>query len=134
MHRHANQPICCAFEMTDLVAAWRDLAGRHATVSDDLEHALQARHGLSLSEFEVLERLAESPERRRRIQELADEVRISQSALSRLVSRLGDEGLACRDACADDRRGIYACLTAAGLERVEAARPTQAEVLAKHLA
>lgn len=120
--------------MSELVSAWRDLAGRHAVVADALERELQRRHGLSLSEFEVLDRLAEAPEHHRRIQELADEVHISQSALSRLVSRLEATGLTCRTACSDDRRGIYACLTPAGLERVAQARPTQDEVLGRHLA
>jgi len=119
--------------MSELVSAWRDLSGRHAVVADDLEREMQRRHGLTRSEFEVLDRLAESPDRSRRIQELADEVHISQSALSRLVSRLEADGLACRNACADDRRGIFACLTASGLERVEQARPTQDEILSRHL-
>jgi DNA-binding MarR family transcriptional regulator len=119
--------------MSDLVAAWRDLAGRHAVLHDALEHELQKRHGLSLSEFEVLTRLADASDGRR-IQELADEVHISQSALSRLVSRLEDSGLTCRNACSDDRRGVYACITAAGMDRVQAARPTQDEVLGRLLA
>lgn len=120
--------------MSELVSAWRDLSGRHALVADDLEREMQRKHGLSRSEFEVLDRLAEAPDHHRRIQELADEVHISQSALSRLVSRLEADGLACRNACADDRRGIFACLTAAGLARVQQARPTQDEVLNRHLA
>jgi DNA-binding MarR family transcriptional regulator len=115
--------------MPDLVSAWRDLAGRHAAVSDALEHELQQRHGLSLSEFEVLDRLAEPPATGRRVQELADEVHISQSALSRLVSRLEAAGLTNRESCMDDRRGIYVCLTTAGLQRISEARPTQDEVL-----
>jgi DNA-binding MarR family transcriptional regulator len=119
--------------MSELVSAWRDLSGRHAVVAEDLEREMQRKHGLSRSEFEVLDRLAEAPGHHRRIQELADEVHISQSALSRLVSRLETDGLVCRNACADDRRGIYACLTDEGLERVEAARPTQGEVLNRHL-
>lgn len=119
--------------MTDLVAAWRDLAGRHAVLSDALEHELQRRHGLSLSEFEVLSRLADSPDDGRRIQELADEVHISQSALSRLVSRLEESGLTCRNACSDDRRGVYACITPAGQVRVQQARPTQDEILGRLL-
>jgi hypothetical protein len=34
----------------------------HARVNEALEQVLQERHGLSVTEFEVLERLAESPE------------------------------------------------------------------------
>ena len=50
------------------------------------------------------------------------------------MSRLEADGLTCRNACADDRRGIYACLTDEGLQRVQQARPTQDEVLNRHLA
>ena len=120
--------------MSDLVTAWRELSGRHAAVAEALERELQRRHGLSRSEFEVLDRLADAHGQHRRIQELADEVHLSQSALSRLVSRLEAEGLVARSACVVDRRGIYACLTAAGRQRVEEARPTQDEVLERHLA
>ena len=35
--------------------------------------------------------------------------------------------------CSDDRRGIFACLTAAGRERYEAARPAHRAVLAAAL-
>jgi DNA-binding MarR family transcriptional regulator len=120
--------------MTDLVASWRDLSGRHASVSDALERELHAAHGLSLSEFEVLQRLDEGPDIGIRIQLLADDVHMSQSALSRLVTRLEHEGLATRHACPLDRRGIYAVLTEPGRARVRAARPTQAHVLGEHLA
>jgi DNA-binding MarR family transcriptional regulator len=120
--------------MTDLVASWRDLSGRHASVSDALERELQAAHGLSLSEFEVLQRLDEGPDIGIRIQLLADDVHMSQSALSRLVTRIEHEGLAIRRACPIDGRGIYAVITRAGRLRVRAARPTQTQVLAEHLA
>ncbi|HWV85661.1 MAG TPA: MarR family transcriptional regulator [Capillimicrobium sp.] len=119
--------------MSDLVTAWRELSGRHAAVAEALERELQRRHGLSRSEFEVLDRLADAHRRHCRIQELADEVHLSQSALSRLVSRLEAEGLVERSACVVDRRGIYACLTPAGLQRVLEARPTQDEILERHL-
>lgn len=119
--------------MSDLVTAWRELSGRHAAVAEALERELQRRHGLSRSEFEVLDRLADADRQHCRIQELADEVHLSQSALSRLVSRLEGEGLVERSACVVDRRGIYACLTPAGLQRVLEARPTQDEILERHL-
>jgi len=135
MHGHVNDLVAkVSGAMSELVSAWRDLSGRHAAVAEDLEREMQRRHGLSRSEFEVLDRLAEAPNHHRRIQELADEVHISQSALSRLVSRLEADGLTSRDVCKDDRRGIYACLTPEGLERVQQARPTQDEVLNRHLA
>jgi DNA-binding MarR family transcriptional regulator len=76
-----------------VVAAWRDLTACHAAACAALERELSHRHGLGLSEFEVLERLAEEPHRMRRAQDLADLVHLSQSALSRLVDRLAKQGL-----------------------------------------
>ncbi len=117
----------------DLVDTWRRLAAEHAAVVDSLERELQHRHGLTVSEFEVLQRLAEAPDEHSRMQELADSVHLSQSALSRLVGRLEADGLVSRSLCDADRRGIYACLTADGRALVEQAGPTHAEVLSETL-
>src|SRR5439155_9009324 len=115
----------------DLVSAWRELSSRQSRVSCALERALQERHGLGRSEFEVLDRLGERF--KPRMQELAEEMYLSQSALSRVVARLERDGLVERLLCAEDRRGIYVDLTDAGRARLEAARPTQHEVLEAHL-
>jgi DNA-binding MarR family transcriptional regulator len=114
----------------DLVAAWRELMSSHARVSEALERELQRRHDLSLSEFEVLQRLAEADDGKRRMQDLADEIHLSQSALSRLVGRLEAEELATRAICDHDRRGIWACITPAGRALQRRADITHREVLA----
>src|SRR5262247_2155525 len=57
-----------------IVSAWRALAARHAAVSAALERELGDRHGLGVSEYEVLERLAENAEHKFRVQELAEAV------------------------------------------------------------
>jgi DNA-binding MarR family transcriptional regulator len=117
-----------------LLTQWSELESAHARVREALERALEREHQLSLSEYEVLSRLAEAEEPKgRRIQELADEVHLSQSALSRLVQRLEDAGYVTRAICDHDRRGIFACVTEAGRKAQEAARPTQVAVLAETL-
>src|ERR1700685_4767686 len=72
--------------------AWRTITASYATASGALEHELGARHGLGVSEFEVLDRLAESADHKFRAQELAESVHLSQSALSRLIDRLARVG------------------------------------------
>jgi DNA-binding MarR family transcriptional regulator len=114
---------------TVLVEQWRELMDRHARAVGALEKALHA-HDLGVSEFEVLERLAAPDKDQHRMQDLADGVHLSQSALSRVVGRLEADGLVTRAICSDDRRGIYACITAAGRERYDAARATHRSVLA----
>ncbi len=116
-----------------LVDQWRELAARHARVEAALDRELQRHHGLSATEFEALERLAESDGGGCRLQQLVDDVHMSQSALSRLVTRLEERGLVAREACVADRRGTFAIITAAGRERLAAARPTQHAVLARTL-
>jgi DNA-binding MarR family transcriptional regulator len=116
-----------------LVSTWRALAARHATVTSALERDLAERHGLGVSEFEVLERLAEDGEHKFRVQELAESVHLSQSALSRLIGKLEGHGLVQRSLCDLDRRGIYVCLTEAGKRRHAEAQPTQRAVLAATL-
>jgi DNA-binding MarR family transcriptional regulator len=118
-------------EETELVDVWHELLERHARTTSSLERRLQHDHGLGVSEYEVLERLAGSG--KSRMQELADAVHLSQSALSRVVARLEADGLVDRGMCPEDRRGIMACLTESGRERYRAARPTHRAVLAETL-
>jgi DNA-binding MarR family transcriptional regulator len=120
-------------ESPEIVSAWRALAARHAAVSAALERELGERHGLGVTEFEVLERLAEDEEHQFRVQELAEAVHLSQSALSRLIGRLEQHGLVQRSLCDLDRRGIYVCLTEAGRRRHAEALPTQRAVLSATL-
>jgi DNA-binding MarR family transcriptional regulator len=122
-----------ATERDQLLDRWSELEAEHARVREALEHALQRQHRLSLTEYEVLRRLAESPEGHRRIQELAEEIHLSQSALSRLVQRLEDDGYVCRNVCDFDRRGVFACVTDSGREAQAEARPTHVSVLAETL-
>jgi DNA-binding MarR family transcriptional regulator len=122
-----------ATERDQLLSKWNELESEHARVREALEHALQREHRLSLTEYEVLRRLADSPEGHRRIQELAEEIHLSQSALSRLVRRLEDDGYVCRNICDHDRRGVYACVTDAGRKAQAEAHPTHVSVLTETL-
>ena len=116
---------------TELAEAWRQMLERHARVSCALDRALEARHGIGSSEFEVLEQLATAATDQCQMKVLSDLVHLSQSALSRLVGRLEADGLVTRAMCEHDRRGIYASITDEGRARYEAALPTHREVLAR---
>ncbi|GIH21951.1 hypothetical protein Aph01nite_02610 [Acrocarpospora phusangensis] len=122
---------------TDVVTAWRQLLAQHATIVCALERELHDKHDLGVSEFEVLDRMAEgvcrSPGGGFRVQELAECVHLSQSALSRLIARLEKDGLVVRSLCEDDRRGVYVSLTPKGRDAHAEAQPTHRAVLGKHL-
>ncbi|MBJ7331607.1 MAG: MarR family transcriptional regulator [Solirubrobacteraceae bacterium] len=117
----------------DLEQTWRDVVAKHAKVSCALDQALGDEHALSATDFAVLQRLVESDEGKLRMQELADEIHLSQSALSRLVGRLEDRGLACRTMCEHDRRGIWTCITDEGRVLHDEAAPTHDRVLSETL-
>ena len=70
--------------------------------------------GLSLTEFDVLIRLARSAGHRLRMSDLADQAALSTSGLTRVVDRLEQRGLARREVCPSDRRGAFTVLTEDG--------------------
>ena len=61
--------------------------------------------------------------------DLSGDIHLSQSALSRAVDRLERDGLVKRSMCADDRRGVFVCLTDQGRRLHEQALPTHRDVL-----
>jgi len=113
---------------------WRALAGLYSRIEGRLERALQSAHGLSVTEYSVLDVLSREPGWHMRMQQLAGAVVLSQSATTRLVTRLEQQGLLTRYLCADDRRGIYTQVSPAGRELLERARPTHDEALRAELA
>ena len=113
----------------DRLDEWRVLLDRHAALSAALEKALQEGHGIGLSEFETLDRLVDANCGSYRMQDLAGDSHLSQSALSRAVARLEKAGLVRRDICADDRRGVFVCLTSAGAMMHRDALPTHRAIL-----
>jgi DNA-binding MarR family transcriptional regulator len=122
-----------AVEASADVREWRALLARHADMTCALDRALQAGHQLGMSEYEVLERLAELPEQSAKIQQIAGSVHLSQSALSRVIGRLEAAGLVERLMCPEDRRAVNVRLTEEGLHRQTEAQPTQRRVLAERL-
>lgn len=112
-----------------VVETWHYVLAKHAKAMCALERELGERHALGPSEFEVLDRIVHH-DRKLRIQELCEEVHLSQSALSRVVARLEKSGLVSRDACEVDRRGVFVCITDEGRARHAEALPTQRAVLA----
>lgn len=114
----------------DLARAWQDLMGRYHRVTCVLDSTLQTQHGITASEFAVLEQLADAGhDHSLKMNDLGHHVHLSQSALSRLVARLESDGLVERAMCTEDRRCVYATLTSDGLELYREARPTHRGVL-----
>jgi DNA-binding MarR family transcriptional regulator len=119
--------------MEALVDRWRSLLSCYNDVAGHLERELQERHGLTLSEFETLDRLVGAECDKRRMQDLEAVMYLSQSALSRTVARLEKHGLVERQLCSDDRRGVFVAATEDGVRRHAEARGTHLAILAEHL-
>lgn len=99
------------------------LVEAHAGLSAILGEQLEAHHGISGQQFEVLLRLVRTPGHRMRMSDLAAQTTLSASGLTRVVDRLVAHGLVGRAACPSDRRGSFAVLTTKGERRILAAVP-----------
>jgi len=90
------------------------------------EHARQdiLRHGLSVSEFGVLELLwHKGPQP---LGEIAERILLTTGSVTYVIDQLQKQGLVERRSCPTDRRVIYADLTDAGRERIESIFPDHA--------
>jgi DNA-binding MarR family transcriptional regulator len=116
----------------DQLSAWRAFLRAHASVTRVLEAELLAEHDLPLASYDVLVQLAEAPDRRLRMTELADAVLLSRSGVTRLVDRLEKGGLVARCPVESDGRGVAARLTDAGLDRLRTASRTHLRGVAHH--
>jgi DNA-binding MarR family transcriptional regulator len=94
--------------------AWGALTRTHAAVTQRLNEALAHGDHPPLPWYEVLSAIAESPEQRMRMGDLAETLVITRGGLTKLVDRLVEAGLLERTVCETDRRVSYATLLPAG--------------------
>ncbi|HVK21839.1 MAG TPA: MarR family transcriptional regulator [Actinokineospora sp.] len=120
-------------QRAELTDQWRSLTLRYNEIACKLDRELDEAHGVSMNEFETLDRLAAADRESLRMQDLAAAMYLSQSALSRTVARLERAGLVERALCEHDRRGVYVKITAAGRARHGEAGKTHFAILTEHL-
>lgn len=109
--------------------AWNAMLAVTQAVLRELDAALRADNGLSVTEFDVLITLWNAPRRRLGMTELASRVLLSPSGLTHLVTRMERDGLVAREGDPADGRKFRTVLTRAGQERLRAARRTHNAVL-----
>ncbi len=107
----------------DELLLWRSFLAVSVRLTDALDESLQVDSSLTLTDHEILFSLARAQDRRLRMSDLADEVLVSRSRLTYRINRLTEVGYVERQACADDRRGLWATLTEQGASALEAATP-----------
>jgi DNA-binding MarR family transcriptional regulator len=103
------------------VATFVRLLRVHAAITRGLSSELQAEHGLTINDYEALLLLSRAEGGRMRRVDLASELLLTASGITRLLEGLEQCGLVTREACEADRRVIYAVLTAEGRRRLERA-------------
>ena len=109
---------------TPELASWTRLLRAHATLTRTVNSQLEAEHGLALNEWEVLLRLGRAPERRLKRVELASQLLLTPSGITRLLERLETAGWVEKASCPTDGRVTYAVLTGAGLAKLGEAAET----------
>ena len=87
-------------------AVWGGFVRTHAAVTRLLDADLRQRHGLSLSSYEALLKLAWAPEARLRMSELAEQCLLTPGGVTRIVDRLVADGLVERSVPQENRRVV----------------------------
>jgi DNA-binding MarR family transcriptional regulator len=109
---------------------WLRIVQVHDRITRRVDSALHRQHGISLTGFEALRRLAEAPGERATMGELAEAVGLSRPGVTNTVNRLVAEGLVLRERGGRDKRLLHARLTPAGREKARAAAHTHDDLVA----
>lgn len=92
---------------------------------------------IPLTWYDVLLELDAAPDRRLRMQELANRVVLSRTRVSRLVDEMAQDGLVTKTQDAADRRSVWAAITTAGVRARRRTAPLYLQgiqkVFASHL-
>jgi DNA-binding MarR family transcriptional regulator len=111
---------------------WLRIVQVHDRITRRVDSALHRHHDLSLTGFEVLRLIAESPGGRASMGDVAEAVGLSRAGVTSTIDRLVAQGLVVRERGAGDRRLLHARLTPAGRQRVVTAAATH-DAMVTHL-
>jgi DNA-binding MarR family transcriptional regulator len=109
--------------------AWIRFLRAHAALTRELSARLEADHGLTMSDFDVLIQLYHAEGHAMRRVDIARSVLLTASGITRLLDGLERSGLVTKKPCDHDARVSYAVLTDEGLRKIEDARAShQADI------
>lgn len=112
---------------------WQRIVRVHNRITRRVDSVLHRQHGLSLTGFETLRRIADAPGAQATMGQVAEALGLSPAGVTSTVDRLVADGLVLRERGAGDKRLLHARLTPAGRERVEAAAGTHDELVTQLL-
>jgi DNA-binding MarR family transcriptional regulator len=109
------------------IDAWVRLLRGHAAATRAMSAELSAEHGLTINDYEALIVLSRAQDGLMKRVDLASELLLTASGVTRLLDGLERSGWVARATCDSDRRVVYAVLTEDGRTKLE-------EASASHLA
>jgi DNA-binding MarR family transcriptional regulator len=114
-------------QASSAVDAFVGLIRSHALVTRELSSQLSHDHGLTISEYEALLRLFRAENHAMRRVDLAAELLLTPSGVTRLLDGLEEAGYVGKESCESDARVTYAVLTEAGKRKLARAGRTHVE-------
>lgn len=138
LHMHLMQVQVISGVMTELddeaLATWRAFLSAHAHTTRAIGRDLAAVGLPDLPWYDLLWALYSAPGRFLRVNELAREVVLSTTAMSRFVDRVEAGGHVRRDPDPDDRRALRITITDKGVELLRQMWPVYAAGIERHFA
>jgi DNA-binding MarR family transcriptional regulator len=116
----------------DQLATWRAFLNAHARVTRAIGSDLAAAGLPDLSWYDLLWALYRQPTRSLRVNELASEVVLSATAMSRFVDRVETAGYVRREPDPSDRRALQVTLTDEGVDLLRRMWPIYARGIERH--
>ena len=113
-----------SIQATEGLQSWVSFLRSHAAITRQLNADLLNDHGLTLSDYEVLLRLANAEDGMMRRVDLAQSVLLTASGITRLLDGLERAGCVEKASCASDARVSYAKLTPVGRRKLAEASET----------
>src|SRR5262245_224579 len=113
--------------------AFGSLIGAYMALSRELSASLASSHGLTINDYGCLLLLSRAGGDGMRRIDLANELQLSPSGITRLLDRLEEQGLVGKGACKEDARVSYAILTDDGLDKLKQAAPGHIEDIDRRL-
>ena len=114
-------------------AAWRAWITAASLVPDQLGRDLQAAHGITLADYDILVHLSEAANVQLRMSELARRTLVSRSRLTHQIDRMEAAGYVERRDCYRDGRGLLAVLTDKGRDMLRIATQTHVSSIRRHV-
>jgi DNA-binding MarR family transcriptional regulator len=118
----------------DELATWRAFLNAHAHLTGRISRELAAAGLPHLGWYDLLWALYRQPERRLRVNELAREVVLSPTAMSRFVDRVESAGCVRREPDPADRRALHVVLTPEGVRLLRRMWPVYERAIERHFA